>query len=178
MEQGGEKADAGRADRASAPLASPTLREPFHIVDAFLDPDEAGVLRGHFESHFAEPREHSPATHQLWNYWHVPDRYTYLGTSPEKVIPRSLVDGFHARLSQWALETLGLGFVTWPNLRLYVQGCCQHPHDDAADGRFGFVYSLTPDTRRSRGGETIVMRGSDRSALIAEAIPATPPGTS
>jgi hypothetical protein len=100
VEQGGEKADAGRADRiAPAPLASPTLREPFRIVDAFLDPDEAAILRRHFEAHFAEPHRHGPATHELWNYWYVPDLCTCLRTSPEKVIPRTLVDRFHARLS-------------------------------------------------------------------------------
>lgn len=165
MEQGGDKADSGRSDRAAAPLASPqhspTLREPFRTFDDFLDSDDAAVLRSHYEAHFAEPHQHKPETHQLWNYWHVPDLYTYLRTSPEKVIPRPLVERFHARLSGWALETLGLGFVTWPNLSLYVHGCCQQLHNDATNGRFGFVYSLTPDSRRSSGGETIVLREGD-----------------
>lgn len=66
MEQGGDKACAGRSDRADAPLASPTLRDPVHFVDDFLDANEASVLRGHFETHFAEPHQHKPATHQLW----------------------------------------------------------------------------------------------------------------
>lgn len=160
MNQGAERADRSWTE-SSAPPAPPPLREPFRTVDDFLELKEAETLRAHFEAHFAEPHKHSPATHQLWNYWYVPDLYTYLRTSPEKVIPRPLVDRFHARLSQWALETLGLGFVTWPNLSLYVDGCCQHLHNDATNGRFGFVYSLTPDSRRSRGGETIVLREGD-----------------
>jgi hypothetical protein len=150
---------------ASAPPGSAAdqepLREPFRTFDDFLDPAEARELRSHYDVHFARPHGHKPDTHQVWNYWYVPELYTYLRTDPAKVIPRPLVQRFHERLSLWAMETLGLGLVTWPNLSLYVDGCVQHLHNDSTNGRFGFVYSLTRDERRSIGGETLVLREGD-----------------
>ena len=56
------------------------------------------------DAHFANPGEHRAATHQVWNYWHVPGSYTYLRTSPEKVIAREKVEEFVE-----ALEDLGGG---------------------------------------------------------------------
>jgi hypothetical protein len=138
-----------------------SLTEPFATFDGFLPDAEAEALRAHFVGHFANPHDHRPESHQIWNYWHVPNLYTYLRTSPERVIPRPLVDAFHERLSRWARVRLGLGLVTWPNLSVYVDGCVQHLHNDSTNGRFGFVYSLTPDSRRGLGGETIVLREGD-----------------
>lgn len=158
MQDGGSSGFDPAAARASS---AETLIEPFRTVDHFLDPADAEALRSHLDAHFAEPYRHRAETHQVWNYWYVPDLYTYFRTTPEKVLPRSLVGRFHARLGRWALETLGLGFVTWPYLSLYVDGCCQHLHNDSTNGRFGFVYSLTRDQRDSRGGETMVLREGD-----------------
>ena len=145
----------------SRPGEAPPVRKSFLTVDGFLGRSEAEDIRAGFEAHFANPHAHQPDTHQLWNYWHVPGLYTYLRTSPEKVVPRALVDHFYAALSQWAIERLGLACVTWPNLSLYVDGCCQHLHNDSGNGRFGYVWSLTLDSRRSRGGETLLLREGD-----------------
>ena len=51
-----------------------------------------------------------------------------------------------------------MGNVTWPFLSLYVDGCEQKLHNDSTNGRFGFVYSLTWDERKTMGGETIVLQ--------------------
>jgi 2OG-Fe(II) oxygenase superfamily len=64
-------------------------------------------------------------------------------------------------LQSWSILTLGLGNVTWPYLSLYVAGCRQGLHNDATNGRFAFVYSLTRDARRTIGGETLVFREGD-----------------
>ena len=148
------------APEAPPPLPPP-LRTPFLTVDGFLEASAAQAMRSHFEGHFANPQAHSADVHQVWNYWYVPELYTYLRTCPEKIIPEVLVQRFHAALTAWAVERLGMGHVTWPNLSLYVDGCRQNLHNDSANGRFGFVYSLTPDTRRSRGGETLLLREGD-----------------
>ena len=139
----------------------PPLRTPFLTVDGFLEASAAQTMRRHFEAHFANPHAHNADVHQVWNYWYVPELYTYLRTSPEKIMPEALVEQFHQALTAWAEERLGMGYVTWPNLSLYVDGCRQNLHNDSANGRFGFVYSLTPDTRRSRGGETLLLREGD-----------------
>ncbi|MGE0716087.1 MAG: hypothetical protein AB7P02_11640 [Alphaproteobacteria bacterium] len=134
---------------------------PAYIThDAFAP--EADALRAAFDAHFAEPSRHAPETHQVWNYWHVPGSYTYLRTSPEKVLPRGPLDALFARIRAFAAERYGLTHITWPYLSLYVAGCQQILHNDARNGRMGYVYSLTRwDERRFLGGETLIFREAD-----------------
>jgi hypothetical protein len=140
-------------------LAAPTAA--LIVVDAFLAPDLAWEMRRDIEVHFSNPQDHRPETHQVWNYWFVPESYTYLRTSPDKVIARSRVEAFHDALRRWAIVNLGMANITWPYLSLYVGGCRQGWHNDSTNGRFGFVYSLTRDERRTVGGETLVRREMD-----------------
>jgi hypothetical protein len=137
------------------------ITAPHMAVDDFLPGALADQMRQGIDDHFAEPHRHRPDTHQCWNYWYVPDLYTYLRTQPEKIIARPLVERFHAALSKWARETLGMGNVSWPYLSLYIDGCQQNLHNDSNNGRFAYVYSLTWDDRKTIGGETIVLREGD-----------------
>lgn len=139
----------------------------YRIIDDFLAADVAQALRGGIEQHFRHPERHTAAEHQVWNFWHVPGLYTYLRTTPERVLPREPLDDFVASLRAWAMHTLGLDIVTWPYLSLYVNGCRQGVHNDAANGRFGYVYSLTKDARRSLGGETLLFRKGDLFEMYA-----------
>lgn len=134
---------------------------PFATFDNFLSATDAGAMRAAAEAHFNDPYRHRPDTHNVWNYWYVPGLYTYLRTQPESVLGLDLVTRFHQRLRSWAIETLGLGSVTWPLLSLYVDGCGQGIHNDSVNGRFGYVFSLTSNDRSSRGGETIVFKEGD-----------------
>jgi Rps23 Pro-64 3,4-dihydroxylase Tpa1-like proline 4-hydroxylase len=136
-------------------------RAPVLVTDDFLPLDLALAMRQDIEAHFSEPSAHRADTHQVWNYWHVPELYTYLRTTPERVIRRDRVDSFVGALQAWSTDTLGMGNVTWPYLSLYVSGCRQGLHNDAVNGRFAFVYSLTRDQRRTIGGETLVFREGD-----------------
>ena len=153
-------AGAAPANIKSEAPAGP-MRAPHLAVDDFLPANEAQRLRKDVDAHFADPHKHQADRHQIWNYWHVPQLYTYLRTAPEKVIDRESLVRFHETLTGWARRTLGLAHVTWPYLSLYVDGCVQGLHNDSTNGRFGYVYSLTFDDRRSRGGETIVLREGD-----------------
>jgi hypothetical protein len=143
----------------AANLAQP-FRAPHGFVDNFLPDDLARDMRSAVDAHFANPYQQT-AEHQVWNYWYVPEMYTFLRTSPSRVLPAPLVERFHAALTAWAWNTLGLGCVTYPYLSLYVDGCSQSIHNDATNGRFGYVYSLTWDQRETRGGETIVYHEGD-----------------
>lgn len=136
-------------------------RAPYLVVDDFLPRDMALAMRADIDAHFANPGQHRAESHQVWNYWFVPELYAYLRTTPEKVIRRELVQMFANALKGWSIERLGMAQVTWPYLSLYVPGCRQGLHNDATNGRFGFVYSLTLDERRTSGGETIIMREGD-----------------
>jgi hypothetical protein len=118
-------------------------------------------MRRGIDEHFADPQLHRPETHQVWNYWFVPELYTYLRANPEKVIGAQWAAAFHDALRRWSIATLGMANVSSPFLSLYVPGCRQGWHNDSRNGRFGFVYSLTRDLRRTLGGETLVQRETD-----------------
>src|SRR5437764_13653363 len=134
---------------------------PLIVLDDFLPAELALQMRRDVDEHFANPHLHRPETHQVWNYWFVPEFYTYLRASPERVIGHDRATAFHSTLRGWSIATLGMANVTWPYLSLYVGGCRQGWHNDSMNGRFGFVYSLTRDLRRTIGGETLVRRESD-----------------
>jgi hypothetical protein len=154
-------------DSAQPAFAPPEpFRAPHAHVDSFLPDELAREMRAAIDVHFANPYKQT-AEHQVWNYWFVPDMYTFLRTAPDKVVGRALLDRFHGALTSWAWNILGLGNVTYPYLSLYVDGCQQSIHNDATNGRFGYVYSLTWDQRETRGGETIVYHEGDlyRSCL-------------
>jgi hypothetical protein len=133
------------------------MQPRYSIIENFFP--EAELLRREVDAHFAEPYRHTPDRHQVWNYWFVPDTYTYLRTSPEKVVEPELARRFFDYLRQAAFDLWGLGKTTWPYLSLYVTGCHQGLHNDARGGRLGFVYSLTRwEERRFAGGETLLFR--------------------
>ncbi|MBV9153371.1 MAG: hypothetical protein JO213_14745 [Alphaproteobacteria bacterium] len=134
---------------------------PLIVIDGFLPAELALQMRRAIDEHFTNPHLHRPETHQVWNYWFVPELYTYLRANPEKVIGRDWATAFHSALRRWSIATLGMANVTWPYLSLYVDGCRQGWHNDSLNGRFGFVYSLTRDLRRTIGGETLVRRETD-----------------
>jgi hypothetical protein len=148
-------AGSSSSERAIPPTA------PLIVVDGFLPADLALEMRRDIDRHFSGPEQHRAETHQVWNYWFVPDSYTYLRTAPEKVIERARIDAFHNALRNWSIAMLGMAKVTWPYLSLYVGGCRQNWHNDSVNGRFGFVYSLTRDERRTIGGETLVRHETD-----------------
>jgi hypothetical protein len=150
-----------RTVAAQAPELPAALRDRLVVVDDFLPLDLAEAMRRDIDAHFGRPQAHAPASHQVWNYWFVPELYAYLRTQPEKVIGKTRADAFHQLLRDWSISHLGLGQVTWPFLSLYVAGCRQGLHNDAVNGRFAFVFSLTRDQRRTQGGRTIVHREGD-----------------
>lgn len=153
------QADAAEAKEEEEAVT--TFSTPYLILDDFLPHEDALAMRRQIERHFAEPNNHTADHHQVWNYWHVPGLYTYLRTTPEKLIEGALVDRFMRGLTIWSEYMLGLGHVTRPYLSLYVDGCEQKLHNDSVNGRFGFVYSLTHDERKTIGGETIVLKEGD-----------------
>ena len=134
---------------------------PLLVVDEFLPPTTAMAMRKCIDEHFARQFQHGPSTHQVWNYWHVPGLYTYLRTQPEKILPVQLVKTLIASIEGWGRTNLGMDALTPPYLSMYVNGCRQGLHNDSGNGRFGWVYSLTNDHRRTQGGETLVLRLDD-----------------
>ena len=137
------------------------LRERFFVFDDFLPAEKSDSMRADIDAHFANPYEHKPATHDVWNYWHVPGTYNYLRTTPEKVIAREKVAEFVEALRTFAAVKFGFGRVSWPFLGLYVPGCSQTLHNDSTNGQLGYVYSLTRNERQTIGGQTLLVQDRD-----------------
>jgi len=137
------------------------ISERFVVIDDFLPEEKALSMRADVDTHFADPQNHRPDTHYVWNYWHVPGSYTYLKAMPERVIARDKVEAFVQALRTWAAVNVGFGHVTWPFLSMYVPGCSQGVHNDSVNGRLGYVFSLTRNARKTIGGETVVFQDRD-----------------
>ena len=149
------RAEASYYPAAAAPTAG------LMVVDGFLPAALALEMRRDIERHFAEPRAHRADSHQVWNYWFIPELYTYLRTEPRKIIAAERLEAFQDALRDWSVGMLGMADISPQYLSLYVGGCRQAWHNDALNGRFGFVYSLTRDDRRTHGGETLIWREID-----------------
>jgi hypothetical protein len=154
----------GPTKLAAAPRPVPQAPRPNDLVAAaghLVAPDffaQAHEMRAAIDAHFSNTIAHAPDTHQIWNYWHVPDMYTYLRTLPQKLIPAPLLSGFFDHLANWTRTNLNC-VPTDAYLSLYVDGCRQELHNDALNGHYGYVFSLTRwRERRFSGGETIILK--------------------
>src|SRR6266550_5307917 len=71
---------------------------PLIVTDGFLPAELALQMRRAIDEHFTNPQAHRPETHQVWNYWFVPELYTDLRTNPERVIGHEWAAAFHEAL--------------------------------------------------------------------------------
>ena len=95
----------------------------------------------------------------VWDYWHVPDQYTYIRTFADELFPSALNGGFRDHLMAWGREKLGCTSIVSPWLSYYVDGCRQELHSDIPHGPWAYVFSLTNwDKRTFTGGETLLLR--------------------
>ena len=157
------------ARRAQTPIeAPPAFRERLVVVDDFLPAELAEALRLEFDDHFGTPDTQTAGSHQVWNYWFVPELYAYLRTRPQSVITASSAQAFVQQLADWSAASLGLAAVSAPSLALYTPGCFEGLHNEAGNGRFGYAYSLTRDGRRTVGGELQVQREGEALRALAQ----------
>lgn len=118
--------------------------------------DGAEELRTSFERSVGPTREGSSGRF-VWDYWHIPDQFTYLRTPAVNVIPPSLLARFMSRLRQWGGDHLACGRADLPWLSYYMDGCRQELHSDVIQGTWSYVYSLTRwGERVFSGGETLL----------------------
>ena len=132
------------------PLDSPVRR--LRVVSDFFA--QAEEMRAVFDERMRRERSRGSESF-IWDYWHVPDQYTYLRTFGDRYFPEPLAGAFLARLRAWGRDVLGCGSITPPWLSYYVEGCVQELHADVPHGPWAYVFSLTRwDGRRFSGGET------------------------
>ena len=70
-----------RQAETDTPGGPAAFNAPHFHVDDFLPLEDALAMRSAAERHFAEPYRQN-TEHQVWNYWYVPDMYTFLRTAP------------------------------------------------------------------------------------------------
>jgi hypothetical protein len=118
----------------------------------------AKELRSTFDDRFGSP-DIASRERFVWDYWHVPNQYTYIRTYAQYYFPNTLYSSLMSRLRSWGRDNLGCGKVTTPWLSYFIDGCRQEFHTDVPHGPWAFVYSLTDWEHRSfKGGETMLLR--------------------
>jgi hypothetical protein len=124
------------------------------VTDDFLA--EAAQLRAAVCDRFSFEALESP-TRFVWDWFHVSDRFTYLRSPAAAFFPESLHHCLVGALQRWGHDNLGCADISDPWLSVYVEGCRQEPHADAAQGPWAYVLSLTDWARRPFfGGETVL----------------------
>lgn len=124
-----------------------------HVVNEFFADAEA--MRSAYDTRVKD------AYRQIvqWQYFCVPQMYTYLRAVPQHVVTEPLYGRFMQHLKQWCIDHVGLIPTGAPNFHLMVNGCTLGLHSDFHNGTLGFVYSLTRwQNRKFLGGETLLMR--------------------
>lgn len=115
------------------------------------------LLRSEFEANFSNPK----ATHSkrfVWDFWYDEDQYHLIRTPAVHYFSKKAYQNFHSYLVQWGRENLGCHDISPPWLSYYVEGCYQNLHSDVPHGPWAFVYSLTPNKKEYRGGETLILK--------------------
>jgi hypothetical protein len=131
------------------------------IVDNFYK--DASVMRKKIDEHFTESMAKALPfeSRAIWNYWHIPQLYTYLRARPRFVMGETHRP-FIIQLRQYAAKQFGLMIPSVPFLSMYINGCGQNIHNDARNGRIAYVFSLTKwQERHFSGGETLIYKLGD-----------------
>jgi len=119
---------------------------------------KANELDRWFQDQFKDSRNAHPKRF-VWDYWHVPNQYTFLRTPAFHYFPKNIYQELHESLVQWGRQNLGCHTISPPWLSVYVEGCSQELHGDLPHGPWAFVYSLTDwKNRIFKGGETRLLR--------------------
>jgi hypothetical protein len=140
---------------ADEPVAGPGVRRLVVVPDFFA---EAVAMRQTFDERFGRVRSRGEESF-VWDYWHVPDQYTYFRTFGDRYFPEELTQAFLKRLREWGRDVLGCPSVTPPWLSYYLDGCVQELHADVPHGPWAYVFSITRwDERGFTGGETELMQ--------------------
>lgn len=116
-------------------------------------------LRSEFVENFADAK----STHQkrfVWDFWYDENQYHLIRTPAYYYFKQKAYQNFHSHLVQWGRENLGCHDISPPWLSYYVDGCYQKLHSDVPHGPWAFVYSLTPNKKEFRGGETLILKES------------------
>jgi len=115
----------------------------------------ARSLRNHFDNTMSDRHN---SNRFVWDWWHLPGRYTHLRTPAELFFPEELYVQIETGLKQVGRDLLGCTDISPFWLSNYVEGCEQRLHADRPHGPWAFVLALNLNSRAFSGGETILLR--------------------
>ena len=125
-----------------------------------------------FRLFFDQQMQNPYYTHEhrfVWDFWHVPKEYHFLRTPAFRYFPKKMYERWHRDLVLFGRENFGCHDISPTWLSNYIQGCRQAAHRDEPHGPLAFVWSLTPDSKKFRGGETMIW--NDNKKPIAKISP-------
>jgi hypothetical protein len=132
-----------------------------HLIVKKFYPDYR-LLRREFEENFNNPKSTHPKRF-VWDFWLDPDHYHLIRTPAYHYFNKKNYEKFHSYLVQWGREYLGCHDISPPWLSYYVDGCYQNLHSDVPHGPWAFVFSLTPNSKKFSGGETLLLKNKTLS---------------
>ena len=116
----------------------------------------AGEMRRVFDDRLGTLRG-APPERFVWDYWHVPDQYTYIRTFAEQFFPSYLYAQFLERLMAWAAERFEpgqLAFNAAPQLDGLEDPKVRHTTAVHADSVGRWRAWLTPEEVRAAWRDT------------------------
>lgn len=127
-----------------------------------------------FRDFFDKQMQNPHFTHQnrfVWDFWHVPNEYHFLRTPAFQYFPKKLYEKWHRDLVLFGRENFGCHDISPTWLSNYINGCKQEAHRDEPHGPLAFVWSLTPNNKKFKGGDTIIWDDSKKKKQIAKIPP-------
>ncbi|MDZ4081582.1 MAG: 2OG-Fe(II) oxygenase [Bdellovibrionales bacterium] len=112
-------------------------------------------LRNHFDNTMSDRHN---ANRFVWDWWHLPGRYTHLRTPAELFFPEDLYLQIETGLKKVGRDLLGCSEISPIWLSNYVEGCEQRLHADRPHGPWAFVLALNLNSNSFSGGETMMLR--------------------
>src|ERR1700760_330974 len=112
-----------------APCRPDLPSEPHIIVENFLEDGLAQSIRRAVENHFGNPQKHQAPSHQIWNYWYVPDLYAYLRTDARKILDADQPSPLQHRIQDAVIRRFGMLRLTKLQISVYLPGCFQGWHN-------------------------------------------------
>ncbi len=116
---------------------------------------KAKKLRAHVEALHSDVNSTNEKRF-CWDLWKKHDDFYNLRTPANRYFPPKLFEDFENKLTMWGQKKLGIQGSEFIWLTSYVDNMFQNWHQDAPHGPFAFVYSLSPEKIKFKGGSTLI----------------------
>lgn len=100
-----------------------------------------------------------PIERFIWDYWHVPNEFTYFRTFPHFLFSKQDYNLLCKNLTDLSANLLGSNKINTIWASYYVDYCRQELHQDISQGGWAFVLNLSSATVKNfSGGQTYLLK--------------------